>query len=85
MRKWLAGLLIPGLTAFGTLAEDGAQQVFPLTVEHASKLAGIERVTQLVVRPPDGLAGEVLFSVSLRGTPSNKASVTIQNSGSGPP
>jgi hypothetical protein len=64
-------------TAFTALAGDGARQVFPLTVEHASKLAGVERVTQLVVRLPDGLAGEVLVSVSLRGTPSHKASIRV--------
>jgi hypothetical protein len=65
-------------TAFTAQAEDGARQVFPLTVEHAAKVRGVERVTQLVVRLPEGLAGEVRVSVSLRGTPSNKASVFIQ-------
>ncbi len=66
-------------TAFTARAENGAQQVFPLTVEHASKVEGVERLTQLVVRLPDGLAaGEALVSVSLRGTSSNKASVLIQ-------
>jgi hypothetical protein len=64
--------------AFTAEAEDGARQVFPLTVEYASKVPGVERLTQLVVRLPDGLAGEVRLGVSLRGTPSNKASVFIQ-------
>jgi len=81
--------LLPGEShaAFTARAEDAQQRVFPLAVEYAANAPGLEGVTQLVVRLPDELAnaGEVLVSVSLRGTSSNKASLRIQASGSGPP
>ncbi|HYG09120.1 MAG TPA: hypothetical protein VD835_04025, partial [Pyrinomonadaceae bacterium] len=72
-------------TAFTAQAEDAQQRAFPLTVEYAAKAPGLEGVTQLVVKLPDDLMGEVLVNVSLRGTSSNKASVRIQSSGSVPP
>jgi hypothetical protein len=74
--------LLPGEspTAFTAQAEDSRQRMFPLVVEYAAKAPGLDRVTQLVVKLPDELAhaGEVLVSVSLRGTSSNKASIRIQ-------
>lgn len=74
--------LLPGEshTAFTAQAEDSLRRTFPLTVEYAAKAPGLDGVTQLVLRLPDELAraGEVLISVSLRGTSSNKASIRIQ-------
>ncbi|HEX8131481.1 MAG TPA: M64 family metallopeptidase [Pyrinomonadaceae bacterium] len=74
--------LLPGEshTAFTAQAEDSQQRTFPLAVEYAAKAPGLDGVTQLVVKLPDELAsaGEVLISVSLRGTSSNKASISIR-------
>jgi hypothetical protein len=74
--------LLPGEspTAFTVQAEDSQHRIFLLPVEYAARAPGLEGVTQLVVKLPDELsnAGELLISVSLRGTFSNKAPIRIQ-------
>ena len=59
------------------LAEDSQQRIFPLTVEYAGKVQGFDWLTQINVRLPEGLAGDVWVSVNLRGEVSNKALITI--------
>ena len=64
-------------------AEDAQQKVYPLAVESIRKLADWEWITQVVVRLPPELAnagaGDVSVSVELRGVPSNKALVRLEN------
>jgi choice-of-anchor B domain-containing protein len=74
--------LAPGepQTVVKAQAEDAAQRIYPLAVEHVGKVPDYERVTQVVVVLPDELAnaGDVSVSISLRGTPGNKALIRIQ-------
>jgi choice-of-anchor B domain-containing protein len=74
--------LAPGepQTVVTAQAEDAAQKIYPLAVEHVGKVPDYERVTQIVVVLPDELAnaGDVSVSISLRGTPGNKALIKIQ-------
>ncbi len=60
-------------------AEDSQQQPRPLTVEFVGKVPGYNWLTQVVVTFPGSapVAGDYLVSINLRGTPSNKALVTI--------
>ena len=71
--------LLPGesITAVSARAEDSQQRSFPLTVEYVGKVQDLDWLTQINVRLPDGLAGDVWVSISLRGVPSNRALVRI--------
>jgi hypothetical protein len=71
--------LLPGesISAVGARAEDSQQRSFPLVVEYAGKVQDLDWLTQINVRLPDGLAGDVWVSISLRGVPSNKALVRL--------
>jgi choice-of-anchor B domain-containing protein len=74
--------LAPGepQTVVTAQAEDAAGRVYPLTVEYVGRFPDFERVTQVVVVLPGELAnaGDVSVSLSLRGTPGNKALIRIQ-------
>ncbi|HEY9402297.1 MAG TPA: choice-of-anchor B family protein [Pyrinomonadaceae bacterium] len=74
--------LAPGepQTVVTAQAEDAGQRIYPLTVEYVGKVPDYERVTQVVVVLPAELAGagDVSVSISLRGTPGNKALIRIQ-------
>ena len=73
--------LLPGenSSAFTAQAEDSQQRVFPLTVEYAAKVPGLDWLTQINIKLPDALinAGDVWLSISLRGQPSNKVLIRI--------
>jgi uncharacterized protein (TIGR03437 family) len=74
--------LAPGepQTVVTAQAEDAQGRIYPLTVEYVDKFPNFERVTQVVVVLPAELAnaGDVSVSLSLRGTPGNKALIRIQ-------
>lgn len=74
--------LIPGetLSAITVRAEDAQLNVYPLTVEFATKLPALDPLTQLVVKLHDNLpAGQtVMISVTLRNQTSNKVTVRIK-------
>ena len=59
--------------------EDAQLSVFPLTVEHISKLTGYD-FSEMVVRLPDNLpTNQTLFvSLTLRGQTSNKPRFTMK-------
>ena len=61
-------------------AQDGAANVFPLTVEFAGKVPGFDFLTQVIVRLPDNFpAGQQVFlSVTFHGQTSNKARVQMK-------
>lgn len=68
--------LKPG-DSFFVIAEDSQQTLFQLPVENIGKVPGQDWLTQINVRLPDGLAGEVGVTVIVRGELSNKAFVSI--------
>jgi glucose/arabinose dehydrogenase len=74
--------LQPGETASAITAraEDGASNVFPLTVEFAGRVPNFDWLTQVVVRLPDNTpaAQSLLVSVTLRGQTSNKARIRMR-------
>ena len=61
-------------------AQDGAANVFPLTVEFAGKVPGFDFLTQVIVRLPDNFpAGQQVFlGVTFHGQTSNKARVQMK-------
>jgi dipeptidyl aminopeptidase/acylaminoacyl peptidase len=73
--------LLPGegASAVTAQAEDSQQRIYPLTVEYVGQVPGMIWLTQVNVRLPKGLAGagEVMVSISLRGTASSKARVQV--------
>ena len=73
--------LLPGetISAVTAQAETQGGAIHPLTVEFVGKVPGLNSVTQINVRLPDGLdaAGDVQVSISLRGVRSNKVLVSI--------
>ncbi len=79
--------LLPGenaSTAVTAQAEDSAHRIYALTVEHAGTVPNIDSLTQITVKLPDELAGggDVSVSISLHGTTSNKALLSIKQSAS---
>jgi glucose/arabinose dehydrogenase len=74
--------LAPGenTSAVVAQAQDGANNVFPLTVEFAGKVPGFDWLTQVVVRLPDSLpSGQAVFlSVTFHGQTSNKARIQMR-------
>ncbi|HEX7334109.1 MAG TPA: hypothetical protein VF290_21565 [Pyrinomonadaceae bacterium] len=72
--------LIPGEGAVVTAqAEDSQQRVFPLTVEFAGKVPGVDGLTQITVRLTDELenAGDIRVSVRVRGVQSNTVLIKV--------
>ncbi|HKR14605.1 MAG TPA: PQQ-dependent sugar dehydrogenase [Pyrinomonadaceae bacterium] len=74
--------LLPGedSSAITARAEDGNLNVFPLDVEFAGKVPGLQQFTQVIVRLHPGIpANQPIFvSVTLRGQTSNKARVQMK-------
>jgi Tol biopolymer transport system component len=74
--------LLPGedRTVVTAQAENAQHQITPLTVEYVGKHPIWAWLTQVNVKLPDELAGagDVLVSITLHGTNSNKVQVTIQ-------
>ncbi len=71
-------------TAVTAQAEDSAHRIYALTVEHAGTVPNLDSLTQITVKLPDELAGggDVFVSISLHGTTSNKALMSIKQSAS---
>jgi hypothetical protein len=80
--------LSPGdsLSAVTAQAEDAQHVIHPLTVEYVGKVPGFDWLTQVIVRPPDGLrdGGDLSVSISVRGVLSNKALLNIKPSDANP-
>ncbi len=72
--------LRPGesMSAITCQAEDSQHHVFPVAVEYVGALPGAAPITQINLRLPDGLSGDVSFTVTVRGATSNQALVSIQ-------
>ncbi|HJU92010.1 MAG TPA: PQQ-dependent sugar dehydrogenase [Pyrinomonadaceae bacterium] len=74
--------LLPGenTSVVTASAEDGSQNVFPLTVEFVGKVPGFNWLTEMVVRLPDNTpTNQPLFvSATLRGRTSNKVRVRMK-------
>ena len=68
------------VSAITVKAEDTQQNSYQLPVESVGRTPGYPWMTQIVVRLPDALAqaGDVSVQVSVRGTESNKALLSIQ-------
>jgi hypothetical protein len=62
-------------------AEDSAGRRYQLTVEHVAPVPGLDGIIQVIIRFPDGLDGHnyVWVNLNVRGTPTNKAVLHIQN------
>lgn len=73
-------LLPTGATSVTAQAEDSQHRVFPLTVEYVGRVPMQNWITQVVVKLPDELrgAGDVWISITINGTPSNRAFITVQ-------
>lgn len=63
-------------------AEDSAHRIYALPIEHAGTVPNLDSLTQITVKLPDELAGggDVSVSISLHGTTSNKALLSIKQS-----
>src|SRR5438552_6380895 len=68
-------------------AEDGAHNIYHLTVEYVGVVPEQEWATSIVVRLNDQMAdvGDVLVGISYQGSPSNRVRVGIGHVGGGPP
>jgi uncharacterized protein GlcG (DUF336 family) len=68
-------------------AEDGAHNIYHLTVEYVGVVPEEEWATSVVVRLSDEMAdvGDVLIGISYHGLPSNRVRVGIGHVGGGPP
>jgi probable HAF family extracellular repeat protein len=77
--------LAPGEPASVLTAQaEGPDGVYPLTVEHFGPVPGLAGLTQIVVRLPDELdGGDVQVSIALKGTASNKGTVSIKPTSAG--
>jgi uncharacterized protein GlcG (DUF336 family) len=81
--------LQPGETASAVTAdaEDAAQMIYPLTVEHVDSVPNQPWATSLVVRLAGNLpqVGDVLVRIKYRGVESNRVRVGVGHVGDGPP
>jgi pimeloyl-ACP methyl ester carboxylesterase/outer membrane protein assembly factor BamB len=59
-------------------AVDSQHRIFPLIVESVGKVPNFDWLTQITVRLPDGLAGDISVDINLRGVASNKALINIK-------
>jgi hypothetical protein len=74
--------LLPGENSSLLTAEavDAAQRRYPLAVEHVDSVPGFDWMSSIIIRLDDNLSGatgDVLISVALRGTVSNRARVRL--------
>jgi hypothetical protein len=67
-------------SALTAQAEDAEHTVYPLTIEYVGKVPGFDWLTQVIVRPPEGLksGGDVWVSITARGALSNRAVVSLK-------
>ncbi|HVQ37355.1 MAG TPA: PQQ-dependent sugar dehydrogenase [Pyrinomonadaceae bacterium] len=73
----LAGETSSAVTA---QAEDSLLVIYPLTVEFVGKVPGFDWLTEVVVKLPETVTGngDLLVSINLHGTTSNKVRIRIQ-------
>ena len=79
---FVSGLvLLPGedKSAVTVNAENTQGTIFNLTVEHVGEQAGVPGTKQVVIKLPDGVAGDLWLTVSIRGLTSNRALVKIKS------
>ena len=67
-------------------AEDASHRIYPMAVEHISKVQGLDWLSCVIVRLNDDMGdiGDVLVRLTLRGVPSNRVRVGIGYTGGGP-
>lgn len=72
--------LMPGenLSVITAQAEDSAHRIFPLTIEYVGKVPNYSWLSQVNLRLPDGISGDVQITVSSHGAASNKVIVGIR-------
>jgi len=75
-----------GPTVVTADAEDGAHNIYPLTVEYVGPVPGQDWASSMIVRLDDRMAdvGDVLVGITYRGTLSNRVRVGIGHIGDGP-
>ena len=75
------------VSAVTVKAEDGAHNIYSLTVEHIGPVPSQEWITAIVVRLDEPLAdvGDVLVQITYHGMQSNRVRVGIGHIGDGPP
>jgi hypothetical protein len=86
---FLSGVeLSPGesLSAVTVQAEDAGHVIYPMTIEYVGKVPNFDWLTQVIVRPPEGLkdGSDVWINVGVRGQLSNKGLVTLKPSAANP-
>ncbi len=59
-------------------AEDSQHRIFAVPVEYVGDVPNLGGVTQINIRLPDGLTGDALFSIIVRGVASNQVLVAIK-------
>ena len=59
-------------------AEDSQHSILPLTVEYVGRVPNFDWLTQINIRLPDNVVGDILISIKLRGVQSNKVLVAIR-------
>ncbi len=68
-------------------AEDAQHAIYPMTVEYVGKVPNFDGLTQVIVRPHEGLkdGGDLWLNVIVRGQFSNKGMVSLKPSGTNAP
>jgi uncharacterized protein GlcG (DUF336 family) len=76
-----------GPTAVTADAEDGARNIYPLTVEYLGPVPEQEWVSSIILRLDDRMddVGDVLIGITYHGAQSNRVRVGIGHIGDGPP
>lgn len=59
-------------------AEDSQHHVFTVPVEYVGAVPNLNSITQINVKLPDGVTGDILISITVRGLVSNQALVTLK-------
>ena len=72
--------LMPGETASVVTcqAEDSQHRVLSVPVEYVGNVPNFDWITQINIRLPDGLTGDILLTITVRGVASNPALVTMK-------
>ena len=70
--------LAPGETIV-VQAQDSQNRIYPLVLEDVRKVPNLDWLSQIVVRLPDSIEseGDFQLSITFRGTPGNKALISI--------
>jgi hypothetical protein len=82
MVLFLSGVELAPNESVTVNAEDAQHVIYPMTVEYVGKVPNFEWLTQVIVRPPEGLkdGSDVWINVTARGQLSNKGLVTLKPS-----